>query len=136
MLKGLIVHTVIMDNNGRVLILKRSKNNDVLPGCWDIPGGTLEDGEDPSVGAFREAKEESGLNIATPRPFFQRSNIDREKNKQFITLVFFVKYQGGDIVLNLEEHEELAWVFPKEISDYDTVDYLAECLQALPPIKI
>lgn len=36
------------------MILQRSKKNDVLPEYWDVPGGTLEDGEDPEVGAIRE----------------------------------------------------------------------------------
>lgn len=39
MQKGLIVHTVISNDKGEVLILQRSKQNDVLPEYWDIPGG-------------------------------------------------------------------------------------------------
>jgi 8-oxo-dGTP diphosphatase len=130
--KGLIVHTAIIDNGGRVLIVKRSKNNDVLPGYWDIPGGTLEDGEDPAAGAIRETKEETGLDISDPMLFFQRSNIDKAKNKQFVTLVFFAKYAGGEIRLNPQEHDEYAWINTKEINRYDTVDYLSDCFRALP----
>ncbi len=113
--KGLIIHTVIYNDEYEVLIIKRAKVNDVLPEYWDIPGGTLEDGEDPVAGAIRETKEEAGLDIINPRLFFEHSNIDIAKNKQFITLVFAVEYPGEKVKLNPEEHEEYAWITPEEI---------------------
>lgn len=54
--RGLIIHTVIYNNDRKVLIIKRSKTNDVLPEYWDVPGGTLEDGEDPVAGAIPKQK--------------------------------------------------------------------------------
>jgi ADP-ribose pyrophosphatase len=130
--KGLIVHTAIIDGSGRVLIIKRSKNNNVLPGYWDIPGGTLEDGEDPAAGAVRETKEETGFDIYDPTLFFQRSNIDKVKNKQFVTLVFSAKYSGDEIFLNPKEHDEYVWIDTKDVGRYKTVDYLPDCFRALP----
>lgn len=126
--KGLIVHTVIYNDDQKVLIVKRSKANDVLSEFWDIPGGTLEDGEDPAAGATREAREETGLDIADLRLFFEHSNVDSTKNKQFVTLVFAARYPGGEITLNPGEHEEYVWIDPAEIGKYKTVDYLEKCL--------
>lgn len=129
MQKGLIVHTLITNDKGEVLILQRSKKNDVLPEYWDIPGGTLEDGEDPAVGAIRETKEETGIDISNPRLFFHKSNIDTGKNKQFIILIFKARYQfPKGITLNPEEHQAYAWIHPSRISQYKTVNYLVECL--------
>lgn len=129
--KGLIVHTVIYNDEHRVLIIKRSKANDVLPEYWDIPGGTLEDGEDPTVGAVRETKEETNLDIQSPSLFFEKSNIDTGKNKQFVTLVFVAKYRGGKITLRKGEHEEYAWIDISEVGNYNTVNYLADCLNLI-----
>ena len=129
--KGLIVHTVIYNTEYKVLVIKRSKVNDVLPEYWDIPGGTLEDGEDPTAGVIREAKEETNLDIKNPALFFQKSNVDTAKNKQFITLVFLAEYPGGEVILKPEEHEDCAWIELKEIETYKTVDYLSECLDLL-----
>ena len=128
MQKGLIVHTLITNNNGEVLILQRSKQDNVLPEYWDLPGGTLEDGEDPALGAIRETKEEIGINMNILRLFFHKSNIDVEKNKQFITLVFSAKSSDTKIVLNPEDHQAFLWIKPSEINKYKTVDYLKECL--------
>ena len=127
---GLIVHVLITDQKGRFLILKRSSKNDVLPEYWDIPGGTLEAGEDPSAGAIRETKEETDLNVFDLNLFFQRSNFDAAKSKQFVTLVFFTKYNGGEICLNPDEHDEFAWIKQDEIEKFMTVDYLPSCIRA------
>jgi mutator protein MutT len=130
MQKGLIVHTLITNEKGEVLILQRSNTDDILPEYWDIPGGTLEDGEDPLVGAMREVKEEIGIDIINPKLFFQKSNVDIKKNKQFITLIFLAKVSNPQIILNLEDHQAYAWIQPSEINKYKTVKYLEACVSA------
>ncbi|MEK9178111.1 MAG: NUDIX hydrolase [Patescibacteria group bacterium] len=129
--KGLIVHTVVFNDNHEVFIIKRASTEVVFPGYWDLPGGTLEDGEDPQAGAIREVKEETGLDIQGPCLFFQKSNIDSGKNKQFVTLIFLARYSGGNIVLNLDDYDEYEWISISDISKYKTVDYLADCLNIL-----
>jgi len=130
MQKGLIVHTIISNDNGEVLIMQRSKKNDVLPEYWDVPGGTLEDGEDPADGAIREIKEESGLDISGVRLFFQKSNVDVSKNKQFVTLIFYTKTSDTDVTINPEEHDAFVWIKPSDIGAYKVVNYLPDCLHA------
>lgn len=130
MQKGLIVHTIISNDQGEVLILQRSKKNDVLPEYWDVPGGTLEDGEDPTVGAIREIKEEAGLDISNVKLFFQKSNVDASKNKQFVTLIFHAKTSNTNAVINPEEHDTFAWIKPADVSTYKVVNYLPDCLRA------
>jgi 8-oxo-dGTP diphosphatase len=133
--KGLIVHTIIFNEKKEILVIRRSQSNDVLPGSWDIPGGTLEDGESPQEGAAREALEETGLEVRDPHLFFCWSNVDTDKNKQFVTLVFLVKYAGGKIELNPEEHDDFTWMNPFRAEDYHLVDYLKDCLDLLSSHK-
>lgn len=135
MQKGLIVHALISNDRGEVLIIQRSKKNDYLPEYWDIPGGTLEDGEDPAIGAIRETKEEAGLDISGVQLFFQKSNVDIIKNKQFVTLVFYTKCSNTDVTLNPGEHDAFVWIKPSEISNYKTVDYLVDCLESYTELK-
>lgn len=135
MQKSLIVHTVIYNAERKVLILERAKGNDVLPECWDIPGGTLEDGEGPAAGAIRETKEETGLDIAGLQLFFERSTVDAAKDTQFITLVFAAMHLGSEVTLNPEEHEEYAWITPGDVGKYKTVDYLEGALRVFVKLE-
>jgi len=52
---------LITNNKGQVLLVKRG----IKPkfGYWDLPGGFLEEGEDPIQGLKREMKEELGVEI-------------------------------------------------------------------------
>jgi ADP-ribose pyrophosphatase YjhB (NUDIX family) len=49
--------------DGRVLLARASIEAD-FPGVWQIPGGGLDQGEDPAAGVVREFFEETGLTVA------------------------------------------------------------------------
>ena len=51
--------------NGRILLARRAE--EPFKGRWDIPGGFLEEGEDPVAGLRRELKEETGLDVEPQR---------------------------------------------------------------------
>lgn len=122
--KGLIIHTLITNPDGLVLVIRRADHEQVLPGQWDIPGGKLEDGEDPVAGAVREIKEETGLAVGHLRLIAYTSNLNHEKNKQFIRLIFRAQIKGGSIVLNPDEHDAFRWIYPANPPDLPYVDYL------------
>jgi 8-oxo-dGTP diphosphatase len=52
---------VIVDDAGRVLLGRRAF--DPGAGLWDLPGGFLEEHEEPLVALRREVREETGLEI-------------------------------------------------------------------------
>src|SRR4051812_33067248 len=51
---------VILDEDGRVLLLHRSGN----PIQWELPGGKVEDGEAAEAAAKRELLEELGVHVS------------------------------------------------------------------------
>lgn len=58
---GLVVKAV---DTGRVLMIQRAlDDDDPAAGTWEIPGGHLEDGEDPLAAALREWAEETGSTL-------------------------------------------------------------------------
>jgi ADP-ribose pyrophosphatase YjhB (NUDIX family) len=52
-------------DEGRVLLARRA--HPPFEGFWDIPGGFLDEGEDPLDGLRRELKEETGLDVEPER---------------------------------------------------------------------
>ncbi|MFF4252393.1 NUDIX hydrolase [Streptomyces sp. NPDC001663] len=52
---------VVMDDQGRVLLVRRSATEKFLPGVWGVPCGKLDPDESGPDGALRELKEETGL---------------------------------------------------------------------------
>lgn len=120
----LIAHTFLLDQQGRLLLLRRSAQNDVLPLVWDIPGGSCEPGEDPLIAAQRETKEETGLDIHDPYLLAHTSNIDLRKDTQFVRCIFSARATSTDVRLNPSEHDQYAWVDMEHITSAPTVDYL------------
>lgn len=54
----------VLDPAKRVVVIRKP---DFPPGCWRPPSGGVEPGEDIEAGAWREAREETGLDIALER---------------------------------------------------------------------
>lgn len=52
---------VMLDEAGRVLLLRRGSTAPWMPGHWNLPGGMADPGETPEETAVREAQEEIGL---------------------------------------------------------------------------
>lgn len=65
---------VIIRSNNKVLLCKRNSKSS-LPGYWSCPAGSVEKGENPMEGAYREFKEETNIDINKPLQFI--ANIKR-----------------------------------------------------------
>jgi len=127
----IISHTVIVDKQGRMLILRRSDREKVLPGYWDLPGGTVRLKEDSMAGAIREVKEECDLKVDNLRLFAYVSNWDKIKQEKFVTLIFKTNKYNGALKLNPHDHQEFAWLSKAEIEKIRTVKYFKEIMECL-----
>jgi len=54
---------LLFNENGEILLLKRSTWEDDNAGAWVVPGGHVDPGEDFKTAAIRELQEESGYNV-------------------------------------------------------------------------
>lgn len=70
---GLAAVVAPLDQHGRVLLTRRPRHMRTFPGCWVMPGGSVDPGESTLTAALRELHEETGLRPAgaalPSRPF-------------------------------------------------------------------
>jgi len=104
-----VTKVVILNDDNKVLVLKRNDDSKWKPGCWDLPGGHLKIGESEEDAAKRETKEETNLDID-----------DLVKLKVDGRLTFFqAKKHSGDFKLDLSENSEWEWLSVEELEDAD-----------------
>ena len=101
---------VIFDEEGRVLILLRPKTVSWAPGKWALPGGHIDEGETPMMAAVREVREETTLLVPNPRQFHVSSNGE--------VVYFTTDEYYGDVTIDFE-HDDFAWVYPSQLTNYD-----------------
>lgn len=109
------VSVVILNEDNQVLIMKRSQDEDVLPGLWGIPGGTLEATDKNLEECLaREVMEEVGVKIVDVELI---SNNTRSKDgEQKLYLVFIARYASGNPRPS-EECEVVKWFSKKDLQD-------------------
>ncbi|MBW2971325.1 NUDIX hydrolase [Candidatus Woesearchaeota archaeon] len=104
----------IIENQGRVLLVKRTREPDI--GFWCIPGGIVNMGETSLDAVIREVKEEVGLDI-NPRFLFYQDSINVVPNHHWLCLYFHAANQE-DPVIN-SESDAYCFFSRKELGEID-----------------
>jgi len=109
-----VVHLLVLDSGGRLLLQKRSMNKSVAPGRWDTSvGGHVDCGEDVETALCREASEELGF---LPRnPLFAYQYIHSNMHESELVFTFTCTHDGP-FRHNPEEIDAVAFWHPAEIS--------------------
>ncbi len=135
---GLAVKAVICDGAGRCLLLRRSAYNKNFVGCWEWPGGKVDQGEDFATAVHREVAEEAGLTIALTglagATSFEMPKIN------VVLLCMEARLVSGPVTLS-EEHDAFAWVPFAALGQQELVEhtrafvleYAARRVQGLVP---
>lgn len=129
-----IVVTGILKDKDLFLVVRRSKEDDLYPGCWEFPGGHIEFGETIIDALKRELKEEIGFSDFDNPIITNYTDEVKEKSGKTIhniELDFIIEANKENINITLsKEHTEYAWV-PKESELLD--DYIKAKLLNLQP---
>jgi len=95
-------------SDGKLLLVKRRPNDVNKPSVWEIPGGRLEEGENPFDGLKRETLEEIGLEIEILNPL-RIQHFTRDDQQKITMIIFHCKPLTSSIKLS-EEHTDYQWV--------------------------
>jgi isopentenyldiphosphate isomerase len=100
-----VVHVLVFNTKGDLLLQKRSMSKDVAPGKWDTSvGGHLNPGEDPLSAARREMKEELGISLGEPK--FLYTYIHTNSYETELVYTYSCLYEGK-ICFNPDEIDEV-----------------------------
>lgn len=136
----LTVKAVILSEDGKVLILKRSDSDRTAPGKFDLPGGRIEDGEDIEDSLEREIKEELGIEVEIG-PIINVFDFEKDyrKDKNISAygkgLRFLAYHKGGKLKLS-NEHKSFEWLeIDKAIEKLETEGFEKDKRDALIKVK-
>lgn len=82
---------IVIELEGGIVLIRR-KNP---PPGWALPGGFVDYGESLEEAAVREAREETGLDVALLRQLHTYSRPDRDPRHHTITTVFVARASGS-----------------------------------------
>lgn len=98
----------IVQNNKKILIVKRHDKDEQGAGTWEFPGGKLEFGEGFSDCLEREFLEEVGLNISVDELLYA-TNFKTDPERQVILLCFKCSVNNTSDVKLSFEHSDFLW---------------------------
>jgi len=101
----------IVEQAGQVLIGRRPEGV-ALGGCWEFPGGKVEDDETPAAAAARECQEETGLAVRIVAMF---DEVEYAYAHGLLHLFFFC---AEPIDPGAEPREPYRWIAKSSLGDY------------------
>jgi len=109
-----VVHVLVFNSKGELLLQKRSMNKDVAPGKWDTSvGGHINPGESLLDAVRREMNEELGITMC--QPGFLYSYIHSNSYETELVYTYSCLYDG-EIYFNKEEIDEVRFWSLEEIA--------------------
>ncbi len=107
-----VVHILVFNEKGQLLLQKRSLDKDVAPGCWDTSvGGHVDPGETLEEAARRELLEELG--IAAEPEFIYSYTHSNEYETELVYTYYCV--HEGPFEFNAEEIDSIEFWSVDEI---------------------
>ncbi len=112
----LVVACALVDEDNRVLIAKRPADRH-MGGLWEFPGGKVDADELPEDALIRELFEELGIDVTrsclAPLTFASHGY----EGFHLLMPLYVCRIWDGDV--EPKEGQELAWVRPIRLNEYD-----------------
>jgi 8-oxo-dGTP diphosphatase len=102
------VHGAIVDDDNRILLLRRAPNMRYRPGHWDLPGGHLARNEDIHECLHREIFEETGLEVELG-PLL---GLNKANDGPYVQMIFGCRPKPPlrELKLHPHEHDAAQWI--------------------------
>lgn len=119
---------VVVDAAGRILLVRRGQ--EPAKGCWSVPGGRVEAGEDDPTATAREVLEETGLAVTVADLV---GTVERDAPDGSVYAISDYRCTPADgvdpaLVAAGDDADEVGWFTPEEVRGLDCAPGLVEAL--------
>jgi mutator protein MutT len=121
---------ILFNEENKLLLLKRSEDDNWMAGKFALVGGGIEENEIPEEAIMREIKEETNLSVKKPKLVY--STIEENT----FLYVYVGKVKNSDKLKLNDEHTGYVWVNSSEIKNYDSVPNLDEMIKKVYQIMV
>ena len=124
-----VIGVVKLNDDDRILLLKRNARRRTSPNKWQTPSGFLNEGESAEEAALREVKEETSLDgtiLKAGRAFEVLDEWAR-----WVIIPFLISVKSDKVVIDTKEHSEFRWIKVDEVSSFECVKGIEGDLKAV-----
>lgn len=124
-----VVLGLIFNNKKQILLTKRDEPQTLYShGKWQLPGGGIDNDEQPIQTLHREIKEEVGITVEVlSKTPFVYTNV--HENTQLLLIGYPCLYSSGVVDISQDsESSEYKWVMPSEINYSDCLPFTKELI--------
>lgn len=127
----LVVRGVVVNSEGKVLLIRRSSKEEYASGYWEVPGGKVDEFQDINFTIEREVLEETGLLVKlVDHGMFVDSTMlgtGKYSGLAYINMAGMVRVNGGKVVLG-DEHDKYRWVSMEDALKMNLTIVTRKCL--------
>jgi 8-oxo-dGTP diphosphatase len=124
-----VIGVVKLDNDDRILLLKRNAQRRTSPNKWQTPSGFINEGESAEEAVLREVGEETSLDGTIEKSGNVFEVVDEWA--RWIIIPFLISVKSDRIVIDTREHSEFRWIKVAEVSNFQCVKGIDEDLKAV-----
>ena len=124
-----VIGVVKMDNDYRVIMLKRNAQRRTSPNKWQTPSGFMKEGESAEEAVLREVWEETSLSGTIKKSGSVFEVVDDWA--RWIIVPFLISVKTDKVIIDSKEHSEFRWVKVDEISTFECVKGIDEDLKSV-----
>ena len=124
-----VIGVVKMDNDDRIIMLKRNAQRRTSPNKWQTPSGFMKEGESAEEAVLREVWEETSLSGTIKKSGSVFEVVDDWA--RWIIVPFLISVKTDKVIIDSKEHSEFRWVKVDEISTFECVKGIDEDLKSV-----
>ena len=124
-----VIGVVKLNDDDRILLLKRNARRRTSPNKWQTPSGFLNEGESAEKAALREVKEETSLDGTILKGGRAFEVLDEWA--RWVIIPFLISVKSDKVVIDTKEHSEFRWIKVDEVSSFECVKGIEEDLKAV-----